>query len=93
MHVRADVGLGAWLQVILVLVFAYGGFEAALLPLGEAKNPRRDAPIALFATLGVCALLYTLVQAVVVATLRIPARRRGRSPRRPGRSWGPAARR
>ena len=53
-------------------MFAYGGFEAALLPLGEAKNPRRDAPIALFATLGVCALLYTLVQVVVVATLKDP---------------------
>jgi basic amino acid/polyamine antiporter, APA family len=72
MHPSGAVGLGGWLQVILVLVFAYGGFEAALLPLGEAKNPRRDAPIALFAALGVCALLYTLVQAVVVATLEDP---------------------
>ena len=58
--------------MILALVFAYGGFEAALLPLGEAKNPRRDAPVALFATLGLCALLYTLVQMVVVATLPDP---------------------
>ena len=72
MHPSEAVGLGGWLQVILVLVFAYGGFEAALLPLGEAKNPRRDAPIALFAALGICALLYTLVQTVVVATLADP---------------------
>jgi amino acid transporter len=71
-HPSGAVALGTWLQVILALVFAYGGFEAALLPLGEAKNPRRDAPIALFAALGLCALLYTLVQAVVVATLENP---------------------
>ncbi len=65
--------LGTWLEAILLLVFAYGGFEAALFPLGEAKDPRRDAPVALLIALGVCALLYTLVQWVVVATLPDPA--------------------
>src|SRR5437879_13717419 len=43
---------GAWLEALLVLVFAYGGFEAAMIPLGEARNPRRDAPFALFVALG-----------------------------------------
>jgi basic amino acid/polyamine antiporter, APA family len=69
--VRADTG--TWLEAILLLVFAYGGFESALLPLGEAKDPRRDAPAALFAALGLCALLYTLVQVVVIAALADPA--------------------
>ena len=69
--VRADAG--TWLEAILLLVFAYGGFESALLPLGEAKDPRRDAPLALFAALGLCALLYTLVQVVVIAALADPA--------------------
>jgi basic amino acid/polyamine antiporter, APA family len=68
---RADAG--TWLEAILLLVFAYGGFESALLPLGEAKDPRRDAPAALFAALGLCALLYTLVQVVVIASLADPA--------------------
>lgn len=68
----APPDLGTWLEVILLLVFAYGGFEAALMPLGEAKNPRRDAPAGLFAALGICALLYTLVQAVVVVALEDP---------------------
>jgi amino acid transporter len=68
--VRADSG--TWLEAILLLVFAYGGFESALLPLSEAKNPRRDAPVALFAALGLCALLYTLVQVVVIAALADP---------------------
>jgi amino acid transporter len=65
--------LGSWLEAILLLVFAYGGFEAALFPLGEAKDPRRDAPIALLVALGLCAVLYTLVQWVVVATLPDPS--------------------
>jgi APA family basic amino acid/polyamine antiporter len=68
---QADAG--TWLEAILLLVFAYGGFESALLPLGEAKDPRRDAPVALFAALGLCALLYTLVQVVVIAALADPA--------------------
>ncbi len=68
-----EADAGTWLEAILLLVFAYGGFEAALLPLGEAKDPRRDAPVALFAALGLCALLYTLVQVVVIAALADPA--------------------
>jgi len=68
--IQADAG--TWLEAILLLVFAYGGFESALLPLSEAKDPRRDAPVALFAALGLCALLYTLVQFVVVAALGDP---------------------
>jgi basic amino acid/polyamine antiporter, APA family len=67
-----DAPLRTWLEAILLLVFAYGGFEAALFPLGEAKDPRRDAPVALMVALGFCALLYTLVQMVVIATLPDP---------------------
>jgi amino acid transporter len=62
-----------WLDAILLLVFAYGGFEAALVPLGEARDPRRDAPIALAVTLLMCAALYSLVQVVVNAALVDPA--------------------
>ena len=62
-----------WLDSILLLMFAYGGFEGALVPLGEARDPRRDAPFALLVTLGVCALLYSLVQVVVNAALADPA--------------------
>ncbi len=65
----APVGTGNWLDAMLLLVFAYGGFEAALLPMGEAKNPRQDAPVALFAGLAAVTAVYTLVQVVVVGTL------------------------
>lgn len=62
-----------WLDAILLLVFAYGGFEAALVPLGEAKNPEKDAPFALLLCLLTCTVVYTLVQVVVLAALPDPA--------------------
>jgi APA family basic amino acid/polyamine antiporter len=68
--VRANVG--TWLQAMLLLIFAYGGFETALAPMSEAKNPRRDAPFALIGALIVCTLIYALIQWVVVATLPDP---------------------
>jgi len=58
-----------WLKAVLLLVFAYGGFETALAPMGEAKDPRRDAPFALFTALIVCTVIYVLIQWVVVSVL------------------------
>jgi amino acid transporter len=65
----ASTGTGSWLDAMILMVFAYGGFEGALLPLGEAKDPRRDAPFALIAALVTCAVVYTLVQVVVIGVL------------------------
>jgi len=65
----APAGTGPWLEALLILVFAYGGFEAALMPLAEAKDPERDAPVALFTALAASAIIYTLVQVVVTWTL------------------------
>jgi len=58
-----------WLKAMLLLVFAYGGFETALAPMSEAKNPRRDAPFALFTALLLCTAIYALIQWVVVGVL------------------------
>jgi len=66
-------GAGAWLKACLLLVFAYGGFETALTPLSEAKNPRRDVAFALFTALITCTLLYSTIQWVVVGVLPDPA--------------------
>jgi amino acid transporter len=57
------------MKAVLLLVFAYGGFETALAPMSEAKNPRRDAPFALFVALLLCAVIYALIQWVVVGVL------------------------
>lgn len=58
-----------WLHAILLLVFAYGGYETAVMPGGEAKDPRRDFPFALFTGLAVCTVVYTLTQWVVISVL------------------------
>jgi amino acid transporter len=68
-HAPAVVSTNQWLRAVLLLVFAYGGFETALAPMGEAKDPRRDAPFALFAALLTCTVLYALIQWVVVGLL------------------------
>jgi amino acid transporter len=55
-----------WTQAVLLLMFAYGGFEAPLIPAGEARNPRRDTAFALLTALAVIATVYCLVQFVVI---------------------------
>lgn len=61
--------LHAWLKAILLLGFAYGGFETALVPMSEARNPQRDIVFALFAALFTCAVLYSSIQWAVVEIL------------------------
>ncbi len=58
-----------WFAAMLLLVYAYGGFEGALSVGGESENPKRDTPFALLGALAVVCLLYTAVQSVVVFTL------------------------
>jgi len=62
-----------WLQAVLALMFAFGGFEAALMPMAEARHPRRDAPFALLTGLAVVAAVYMLVHLVVMGALSDPA--------------------
>ena len=58
-----------WFDAVLLLVYGYGGFEAALFATGELRNPRKDAPFALLAALTTVTLIYTAVQWVVIHTL------------------------
>src|SRR5882672_4385947 len=69
MGVVGPIAGGVWLKAMVLLVFAYGGFETALVPMGEAKNPRRDVGFALLMSLVVCVAIYALVQWVVVGVL------------------------
>jgi basic amino acid/polyamine antiporter, APA family len=67
--VAAPAGVAQWLKALLLLFFAYGGYEAALLPMGEAANPRRDAAFALISGLIIVTVLYSLLQLIVVGVL------------------------
>ncbi len=58
-----------WTEALLLLVFAYGGFESAIVAGSESRDPRRDTAFALLvAMLGVTAI-YCLVQFAVVGLL------------------------
>lgn len=65
-------GANDWGRAMVLLIFAYGGFEAALISAGEAKDPQRDMPFGLFAALIICAVIYGLIQWVVVGVLADP---------------------
>lgn len=53
----------------LLMVYAFVGFESAVVPAGEAKNPQRDIPKALLLGLGMVTVLYMLVQWVCMVTV------------------------
>jgi amino acid transporter len=57
---------GPWIDALVALMFAYGGFEAAVIPAGETKNPRRDAPFGLFVGLALVTAIYLLVHLVTM---------------------------
>jgi APA family basic amino acid/polyamine antiporter len=54
---------------VLLLVYAFSGFETAAIPSGEARNPRRDLPWALIMTIGVVTVFYFLIQLIAIGTL------------------------
>lgn len=61
--------LGTWVDALVALMFAFGGFEAAVIPAAETKNPRRDAPFALGVGLALVAGIYVLVHLVAMWTV------------------------
>jgi amino acid transporter len=69
MPLPQEPGAGHWLNALVVLLFAYGGFETAMIPLAEARNPARDVPFALSTGLIVIAGFYTLLHCVAMWTV------------------------
>ncbi len=59
----------SWLAAILLLIFSYGGFESAVTPMAEAKDPRRDPAFGLFAALITCTVVYATLQWLVVSVV------------------------
>jgi amino acid transporter len=62
-------GWTPWLSALLLLLFSYGGYEDALVPVGEVKRPRTTVPFGLVTGLAICAAVYTLLQLVTVVTV------------------------
>jgi APA family basic amino acid/polyamine antiporter len=59
-HGFAGIGAGA-----AYIFFAYIGFDAVSTTAQEAKNPQRDLPIGIIASLAICTVLYIGVAAVL----------------------------
>jgi len=56
-------------SAVLLLVFAFGGFEAVLVNSGEVKNPAKSLPFALLLAALIIGTIYMLVQIVSIGTL------------------------
>ena len=61
----APMGFGGIGAGAAYIFFAYIGFDAVSTTAQEAKNPQRDLPIGIIASLVVCTILYILVAAVL----------------------------
>jgi APA family basic amino acid/polyamine antiporter len=55
-----------------VMFFAFIGFDSVSSAAEEVKNPKRDLPIGIIASLSVCAVLYVAVAAVVTGIVPSP---------------------
>lgn len=64
-----SVAPGKFGEALLILVYAFSGFEATTIVAGESREPRRDLPFALLGSLVIVALLYVLIQIVSVGNL------------------------
>ena len=53
-----------------IIFFAYIGFDAVSTAAEESKNPQRDMPIAMIASLVICTIVYILVALVLTGLLK-----------------------
>lgn len=60
---------GAFSSSVLMLIYAFSGFEMAAIPAGEVRDPRRNLPLALLTAIGVVALVYISIQIICIGTL------------------------
>src|SRR5712691_9578832 len=64
-HTFAPYGFGGIGAGAAYIFFAYIGFDAVSTTAQEAKNPQRDLPIGIIASLLICTVLYIAVAAVL----------------------------
>ncbi len=66
----APNGLGGILTAGSIIFFAYIGFDAVSTAAEETRNPQRDMPIAIIASLVVCTVIYIAVALVLTGMVR-----------------------
>lgn len=60
---------GAFSTAVLLLIYAFVGFEASVVISGETKDPARSVPFGLISGLAVVTVLYIAIQIVAIGTL------------------------
>ena len=65
----ATPSTGDFSKSVLLLVYAFTGFEMATIPAGEVRDPQHSLPRALLIAILVVAVLYIMIQVVCVGTL------------------------
>ena len=78
MDAAGNFGWHGILRAAGVIFFAYIGFDAVSTAAQESKNPQRNMPIGLLASLGICTVLYIAVSLVLTGVvnytqLNVPA--------------------
>ena len=63
-------GVGGIFAGAALVFFAYIGFDVVATTAEETKNPQRDMPIGIIASLAICTLLYCAVAFVVTGMVR-----------------------
>ena len=58
-----------WREAVLLLVFAYGGFESMVIAASETRDPRKNTGPALVAAGIIVTVIYCLLQLVIVGVL------------------------
>ncbi len=61
----APNGFGGVMSGAAIVFFAFIGFDAVSTTAEETKNPQRDLPIGMIASLIICTLLYVLMSGVI----------------------------
>lgn len=56
-------------EAVLIVLYAYVGFEGTVVAAGEGRNPRRDLPRAMINTILITGLIYVLVQMIATSSL------------------------
>lgn len=68
-----EFGFSGIIRAAAIVFFAYIGFDAVSTAAQEAKNPKRDMPIGILLSLGVCTILYILFAHVMTGVVNYQA--------------------
>lgn len=64
-HPFMPFGFSGVMTGAATIFFAYLGFDAVSTAAEEVKNPKRDLPIGIIASLGICTILYIVVSGIL----------------------------